>query len=64
MPRAYFLVNINREFLRNGLDIDDQNILDKAIEWIGKNMGPEDVFGPDVLTEWAEGNGFKRDEED
>jgi len=30
-------------------------ILDQVIDWIYTNMSPEDVFGDDVLFQWAEG---------
>ena len=35
--------------------------LDQAIEWIGSNMDPGDVFDASKLEAWAEGNGFKQE---
>ena len=32
--------------------------LDEAIDWIAKNMEPEDVFSPDDLRQWAENSGW------
>lgn len=43
---------------RNFLDeVVGSAILERAIEWIRKNMEPEDVFGTEVLQEWAENAG-------
>lgn len=33
-------------------------LLESAIEWIAKNMSPDDVFSERALEEWAEANGF------
>ena len=30
--------------------------LEAALEWIGKNMSPEDVFSDQALYDWAEHN--------
>ena len=35
--------------------------LDAAIEWIGTNLNPEDVFSENALSIWARDNGFKED---
>lgn len=35
--------------------------LEIAIEWIGKNMEPEDVFSKPVLAGWAEAEGYERE---
>ena len=32
--------------------------LDDIIDWIGKNLDPEDVFREKLLKEWAESNGY------
>lgn len=32
--------------------------LDSAIDWIGKNLEPEDVFADKSLERWAESNGY------
>ena len=34
-------------------------LLELAIEWIGANMNPEDVFAERVLRKWAEENGYE-----
>jgi hypothetical protein len=47
----------NREFL---VSVVGDDALDDAIEWIGHNLIPEDVFSVDVLTEWAYENGYSR----
>ena len=31
----------------------DSGALESAIDWIGKNIDPEDVFGEKQLLEWA-----------
>lgn len=51
-------VSSNRQFLSNGLDINMDYILDRAVEWIASNMDPEDVFSKEQLKMWAENNGF------
>ena len=35
--------------------------LDNAIEWIGENLQPEDVFSEKELERWAESNGFVKE---
>lgn len=32
--------------------------LDSAIEWISRNLNPEDVFSKSDLESWAESNGY------
>ena len=44
------------EFLQN----DD--VLGKAIEWIGGNLSPEDVFAERDLEAWAADNGWVKEE--
>ncbi len=34
------------------------NSLDEAIEWIGGNLNPDDVFSEKDLRNWAESNGY------
>ncbi len=34
----------------------DGEILEKALDWIRINLRPEDVFGDQILEEWAEAN--------
>jgi len=36
--------------------------LDEAIEWIQKNMEPEEVFSEKQLTQWAEDMGYEKEE--
>lgn len=38
------------------------DLLDYAVEWIGDNLEPEEVFSESSLEEWALNNGFVRDE--
>jgi hypothetical protein len=38
-----------------------QYLLRVAIEWIQKNMSPEDVFEIKELKSWAENNGYTSD---
>lgn len=52
-----------REF-NNYVLPDDSDLLDKAIEWIQKNISPEDVFDEKDLKNWALENGFVEDEID
>lgn len=33
-------------------------LLDAAMQWIGANMDPDEVFDNDKLQDWAESNGF------
>ena len=40
-----------------------RSILDDAIDWISKNLNPDDVFKASDLDSWAEDNGYvKKDE--
>lgn len=32
--------------------------LTNAIDWISKKMNPEEVYSDKQLSEWAEGNGY------
>ena len=36
------------------------NLLDLAIDWIGDNIDPAEVFDKKVLDQWAWDNGFKK----
>ena len=38
-----------------------ENWLDLAVDWIGNNLSPEDVFSLLALQDWAERNGWKED---
>lgn len=44
----------NTSFIANNIG----NILDEAVEWVSKNMDPDDVFTQAQLEEWAKHNGF------
>lgn len=35
--------------------------LDNAIEWISKNLNPDDVFSDKELSAWAEANGYVKE---
>jgi hypothetical protein len=35
--------------------------LDAAIEWVGKNLNPDDVFSSNDLEAWAENNGYVKE---
>ena len=37
-------------------------LLESAIDWIGSNMEPEDVFDETRLADWARANGFEEKE--
>lgn len=36
----------------------DSSVLEIAIEYIGKNFNPDEVFSAKDLEEWAESNGY------
>ena len=40
------------------LDSIPEGVLGEAIDWIAKNLVPEDVFDEKELSEWATENGF------
>ena len=59
----------DRDFAKAmGEKIDDLKIkmsestLDSAIDWIANNLRPDDVFPSTDLAEWAERNGYKKEE--
>jgi hypothetical protein len=35
--------------------------LENAMQWIGSNMNPDDVFSAKDLENWAESNGYKKE---
>ena len=37
-------------------------LLEDAIEWISRNMNPEDVFKENDLETWAESNGYVKED--
>jgi hypothetical protein len=40
-------------------EVISRTLLEDAIEWIAKNMEPEDVFSDGQLKAWAFSNGFE-----
>lgn len=47
----------DNEKFRDSLFIG-KSLLDDALDWIRENMQPDEVFGDNELSEWAEENGF------
>lgn len=41
----------------------DNTLLEEAIEWIAKNLKPEDVFETELLGSWATENGYLTSED-
>jgi hypothetical protein len=39
-----------------------EGLLDELINWISKNLNPDDVFPTKDLENWAEGEGYKKEE--
>lgn len=35
--------------------------LDNAIDWIGSNLSPDEVFSEKQLQDWAESNGYTKE---
>ena len=44
-------------------DMIGMELLDNAVEWISKNLKPEDVFTDSELEDWALDNGYVAKEE-
>jgi len=42
--------------------IINQDLLDCAVNWIGDNLLPDEVFEESLLEDWAETNGWVRKE--
>ena len=40
----------------------DRDLLQEAINWIGSNLEPEDVFSEKQLEEWAENNDYFKED--
>jgi hypothetical protein len=50
------------ELLTDNVSIDvPKNMLQKTIEWVRKNMEPDEVFEEKRLNEWATSNGYVRE---
>lgn len=52
-------VSQDREFIQSVINTD---LLENAIDWIAKNLNPQDVFSDSDLESWAEDNGYIKDE--
>jgi hypothetical protein len=50
-------------------DIDDfmrsvlSDIAGDAVEWVGENLDPGDVFSPQALSDWAIDHGFVKEDD-
>lgn len=51
-------VKQDREFTE---DVIGNNLLPEAIDWIQRNLNPDDVFLPSQLEAWAESNGYVKE---
>lgn len=51
---------LNEQFIE---DTCQRDALDVAVVWIGDNLAPSDVFAVNILEEWAEDNGYYRNED-
>lgn len=40
----------------------DSGFLERALDWISHNMSPEDVFTESALENWADENGYVKEE--
>jgi len=49
----------DRDFLE---DVVGTLLLENAIDWISRNMEPEDVFSTQDLDRWAKNNGYVEEE--
>lgn len=49
----------DRHFLDNVVGTD---LLEKSMDWIGRNLNPDDVFQDQALETWAESNGYVKQE--
>lgn len=48
----------NRQDIDFVQSVISTDLLANAIEWIAKNLSPEDVFDKEQLVDWANDNGF------
>lgn len=48
----------DQEFIK-ALSVD--NWLEIAVDWIGRNLDPEEVFSTRQLNDWAETNDYKKE---
>ena len=40
----------------------DDDLLKKIVDWINRNLKPEDIFPKIELEEWAETHGYEKEE--
>ncbi len=50
----------SREFGESVFDTSD--LLEDAVDWVSSRLTPEDVFHISELEEWAEDNGYVKEE--
>ena len=43
-------IHEDRKFI---IDVIGDLLLEKAVDWVGKNLEPENVFNSSKLTQWA-----------
>lgn len=60
MPRQQTETDDDNRFLEEVI-AGDRIILEAAVEWIGDNLVPPQVFDEAILNEWAETNGYTKD---
>ena len=51
-----------RDFMDDEISVNLPS-LESVIEWIAKNMVASEVFSADHLKDWAEDNGYAREED-
>ena len=51
--------NKNESFI---LEVIPSDLLEAVIDWINDNLTPDEVFDEYELEDWAEDNGFVREE--
>jgi len=51
--------NQDREFISQ---VISSSLLEDSIEYIKNNFSAQDIYGEDVFTEWAEENGYSKEE--
>lgn len=40
------------------------SLLEESVDWIQSNLEPEEVFDKEELEEWAENNGYVKEDDD
>ena len=51
--------SLKTQFIKETIPSD---LLENMVNWIGDNLAPDDVFPDTVLEEWADDNGFSRED--